>query len=223
MQVSHAPGLFLKVKENWKIILTVNLSTAIDWILIFISLKYISGSLVNCIVFGVAPLATLLLTLKSYLSKKLIIKDILVTLSICVILLILSFIYYTHTAQPLDKTYLLISISLCTISGFATGVTVITCKMLQRNNFNPLAIIKTRFILLIIASLALIAYFNIDISISYKTLFLTMLLATLFIILPSFLLQKGLETTSAVTAVIVSSSIPVITYLFQIIDPRYHI
>jgi len=50
-----------------------------------------------------------------------------------------------------------------------------------------------------------------------------MLLATLFIILPSFLLQKGLETTSAVTAVIVSSSIPVITYLFQIIDPRYHI
>lgn len=34
-------------------------------------------------------------------------------------------------------------------------------------------------------------------------------------------MQKGLEKTSAVTTVVIGSSIPVITYLFQVIDPQY--
>lgn len=221
IQVKNIRVLSRKVIENWKIVLAANVSTAIDWILIFIALKYISGSLVNCFVFGIAPIATFILSIKSYLSKKLLIKDLIITCSICFMLLCLASLYYEHATQPLERNYLTLSIVLCVLSGFATSVTALTCKILYQRNFDALSVMKTRFVLLITSSLIIILVFNIQIYVAYKTLWVIILLALMFNILPSLLLQKGLEKNSAVSAVIISSSIPAMTYFLQLLDPRY--
>src|SRR3990167_3837235 len=52
--------LFSTIKIKYKHLLGINITSAIDWILFLIALKYINGFFVNAIVFGITPVATLL-------------------------------------------------------------------------------------------------------------------------------------------------------------------
>lgn len=47
------------------------------------------------------------------------------------------------------------------------------------------------------------------------------LLTFIFVIIPTFLLQKGIERTLPIMTTIITSLIPVLTYLFQFLEPDF--
>lgn len=213
-------SFFKLAKTNWKWVIWINLSTAIDWLLIFISLEYISAALINCFVFGAAPIATLFLSLKSYNRKRVLVKDSITCGLIAMLLVLLSIIYY-HNNTISFETFIY-GVILSAISGLATGGTVYGGKQLQIRGFSTNAVMRSRFLATIIMALIMIGYnSNISFSINPIDLLNIVVLSFLFVIIPTFLLQKGIERTVPVMAAIITSLIPALTYIFQIFEPGF--
>lgn len=219
----HTNVFVKKVMRSWPLVLAINLSTAIDWLLIFLVLAYINGTLVNCLVFGIAPIATFFLSLSTYVSRQLFLIDLISCIAILLVLLLLANFYYFNIVQvqSLTTTTLLLCIGLCTLSGIMTGVTAILAKKLSLRDFDVLSMVKSRFTLLIIFSYLGILYLKLVLVLSAKEYLDLFVLALMINLLPSYFLQKGIEKTSSLSAVIISASIPALTYLFQLIDHRY--
>lgn len=211
---------FNLIIKNLKFVMFVNISTAIDWLLIFIALKYINAALINCFVFGVAPIATLILDFKSYNTKIKIIQDTAVCVLISILLFALSIIYYQNNNMNITADHIKLGILLSCISGMATGATVYGCKKLQNCGFNTNSVMRSRFVVIIFIALIWIIYKNIDISLSFSAMNNIVLLSFIFIILPTFFLQKGIELTIPVSAAIITSLIPALTYVFQMFEPN---
>lgn len=222
IRLHHTKLLLQEVAKNWSLVLANNLSTSIDWILIFIALKYTSGSLVNCFVFGIAPIATLLLSIKSYTSKRQLIKDALTSSIICLLLFLLSRLYYQQVDYSV-KTNLILGIGLCCLSGVATGITALTCKSLFHRGFSNLDIMKTRYILLIITAYFILIILKIDFTIDLLFLLKMLCLSVIFVLLPAILFQKGIKRISSVSVIIINSFIPAMTYFLQLLDPNYRL
>lgn len=218
---SRRDKFIILIKNNWQWVLFVNISTTVDWLLIFIALKYVSAALINCFVFGVAPIATLILGIKKYYSKWLFAKDAMICFLITTLLVTLSIIYYHNNFGIISNAYVIFGIILSCISGLATGATVYGCKMLHERGFSAKSVMKSRFIVITIVALILLLHSEITIMIPMSNILNVVLLSFLFIIIPIFLLQKGIEKTTPIVTSIIASLIPVLTYLFQFFEPEF--
>lgn len=216
-------SFFNLIKLNWKWAIFVNITTAIDWLFIFISLKYISAALINCFVFGVAPIATLILEFKSYTSKGLFLKDLIVCFLISILLFILSMIYYHNNINVVNISGNGIKwgIFLSCISGLATGATVYGCKALHSCGFTTNSVMRSRFVIIIIMAMTLLLSDQVNFHLTLSAISNIILLSFIFVIVPTFLLQKGIELTIPILTTIITSLIPVLTYLFQFFEPDF--
>jgi len=219
--INKTKDLYVNIKTNFKYVLLINISTAIDWLLIFIALKFINASLINCFVFGVAPITTLMLSFGKYNSSKIFIKDFIICMLVMFILIGLSMAYYKNHIQSTSNFDLFLGVILSVASGVATGVTAYGSRLLYEKKFTTSMVVKSRYVVIILLTLTIILLKSISIEISLTKLLSLSLLSFLFIIIPAFLLQKGLEKILPVLAVVISSSIPVLTYLFQFIEPSF--
>lgn len=215
-------SLYNKISLHWQPALILNISTAVDWIIMFIALQYINASLLNCFIFGVSPLATLFLSIRSYTNRSHFVRDLILTLLIGFILLMLANIYYQQVGAGLSRTQLLLGVFLGTLSGIATAITVLSCKALSEHGFSPLLVLKSRYVLLIISAYIMLLVLGIHFAMPPHLLFVCLLLAIFYVVLPALLVQKGLETTSSVAVVILCASIPAMTYCMQLFDSHYH-
>lgn len=206
------------LRSNWFWVLFVNISTTLDWLLIFLALEYISASMINCFVFGLAPVATILLNLGMYKSHKVILQDLFICCCILLLLILLS-IHYSHTVESTYK--MLIGILLSCISGLATGATIYGCKKLFEKGFSANSVMKSRFVVMIISTFILLKYLDISFTLSISQSSQIIVLALCFVVIPVFLLQKGIEKVTPILTSIITALVPVMTYLFQLIEPNY--
>ncbi|RTL00627.1 MAG: hypothetical protein EKK57_06750 [Proteobacteria bacterium] len=210
------------VKANLGWVIFVNITTALDWLLIFVALRYISASLINCFVFGAAPIAALLLTFKTYTSRKIFFRDLISCILICFLLIILSICYLdTNVIAPDSIKNILWGIFLSSISGLATGATIYGCKKLQLLGFSTISVMRSRFVIIIAIALILILLDNIPLALPFSSIIDIVILSFLFVIIPTFLLQKGIERTLPVVTTIITSLVPVLTYIFQFFEPDF--
>lgn len=215
-------SFLLLVKANWRWVIFVNITTALDWLLIFIALKYISAALINCFVFGLAPVVTLLLTLKTYSSKKLFLKDLITCILISLLLISLSIVYYqNNSSSSFSNTDIFLGIFLSCISGIATGATVYGCKVLHSLRFSTNLVMRSRFLIIIIMALVILTFNHVSLYLPTSSVTNIILLSFLFVVFPTFLLQKGIEHTLPVVTTIITSLVPVLTYLFQFFEPGF--
>ncbi|MCE2706318.1 MAG: hypothetical protein LW807_04505 [Proteobacteria bacterium] len=129
--------------------------------------------------------------------------------------------YYKNHIQSTSNFDLFLGVILSVASGVATGVTAYGSRLLYEKKFTTSMVVKSRYVVIILLTLTIILLKSISIEISLTKLLSLSLLSFLFIIIPAFLLQKGLEKILPVLAVVISSSIPVLTYLFQFIEPSF--
>lgn len=216
-------SFLLLIKANWRWVIFVNITTALDWLLIFVALKYISAALINCFVFGLAPVVTLLLTLKTYTSKRLFLKDLITCILISLLLISLSIVYYQNNSSnsSFSKMDIFLGIFLSCISGIATGATVYGCKMLHSLRFSTNLVMRSRFLIIIIMALVILTVNHVNLYLSISSITNIILLSFLFVVFPTFLLQKGIEHTLPVVTTIITSLVPVLTYLFQLLEPGF--
>lgn len=101
------------IKISYKNLFFINITTAVDWLFYLIALKYIDGSLVNAIVFGLFPLGNLVLSF-SFSRIKYLLSFIIL------ILLFVIGINYINLNQGMGEHFWL-AIFYCIIVGIAVG------------------------------------------------------------------------------------------------------
>ncbi len=200
---------FLKNRKSLKHIGLLNIYTAIDWVSYLAALKYIDPSFTNALVFGISPIASL--SISRTFNKLRIIYSIL----ILIILTLIACHYITYL--KVNHIHLLIGIFFALISGIAVGGTTISIKILSDQNMSIVNVITTRYIFTLIASLNIASISKISLSISLIDFLKILSISILFVLLPSYLVQKGAKYISAFNSAAIGASTPAFTYLFFIV------
>lgn len=200
--------LAIAVKNNYKNFLMVNLTSAADWLLFLIALKYMNGALVNAIIFGITPLVTLTLSKNNPKIQYL----------FCSIILLLLFIIGWNDLhiENINKNYFMIAVALSICAGIAVAGTTIFLKRLSNYGVAVLDVILMRYLAIIMISAAVILLRHYPIVLTVSDITKMTCISFLFVLLPAYFIQKGIAHVSAFSATLMSASIPALTYLVSI-------
>ncbi len=201
-------SFFTDVRKNIKHSSILNLTTAIDWVLYLVALKYIDASYSNALVYGLTPISALLL------SRKFNIPSFVISLLIFVFLFLMGCNYLVLESLPMNN--FIIGTILAVIAGIAVGGTTVSLKALSHNNVRIIDVILLRYVFTVLISFAVILIKQIPLNIDFNSLNKITLISFIFVLFPSYLVQKGFKHLSAFTVAVISSSIPVMTYLISV-------
>ena len=207
LRISYFGGLghlFFTIKTSYKNLIYINVTSAIDWILFLIALKYINGSFVNAIVFGITPIATLLFS-RSFTKLRCLFSGI-----ILILLMVVGFDYIS--VEKIHSTHFGLAITFCVLAGMAVGGTILFSKYLSNEQVKVIDVILLRYMATIIVSASIIAITQYSLNISLANLAKIAVASLLFVLIPAYFLQKGIALISSFNAAVISSSIPAITY-----------
>ncbi len=199
---------FIYKKDNLKHIFLLNLFTAIDWVFYIVTLKFLGPSFTNALVFGISPIASLILSQKfdkTHFGYSLLILIILILMAI------------HHINYHTNHIKFLLGVFFALISGLAIGCTAISIKALSNQCVDIINVITTRYIIALITSLSIALISHTDLTINVINLFKIFTISVLFILLPSFFVQKGAKYISAFNLSAIGASTPAFTYMFFII------
>ncbi len=207
------------IKENIKSILWLNFLNAIIWLVIFYSLKVLSPSVFSCLFLGAIPINLFVLELKKSKESKINnikIASLLLTVFILMLLLASKDMSKTNTSQIL-KYGALVTI----IGGISAAFIMNISKKLANKNLPASLVVSLRFYGLLIISLIIIILNTPQLQLKPIVVLELLALALISMALPLYLLQKSLETLNTLNASIIITTIPILTYLFQILTGYY--
>ncbi len=207
------------VKNNFKTVLLINVTTAIVWLATFIVLGYFSPYIVVSITFSVLPLTTILLTRKKYTNKKVYWIDMGLALAILAILFAILIDDFAHHILHAPKFILYIGIG--SLVGIFLAVNNLLAKRLASSGFTASMVMSVRFYILLIASLIILLCQGTALTISLHILPVMFFIALASVALPLFFLQCGIEKVPPSTVAFVLPFIPFATYLLNIFVPGF--
>lgn len=198
-------ALWTIILANKKHLVLLNIATAADWILYFISIKISDGSLANALLFGVAPIAALFLSRKQTRQK---------TGYSLVILMLLALLAATYVEGASGNVYLAIASGV--LAGVAVGAGTISMKGLGADGVKVLDVVLLRYAMTILATMLILFAMGTPIHISAAQGLNTVCIAAAMVLLPTVLVQAGIRLISAFNAAVIFSSIPALTYVVAI-------
>lgn len=218
-----------RLKENcrlaWrhkKIIVALNIATVVAWIPVFYSLKYIAPVIVLGIIFGVIPVAVVLLSLKQGGLKLIAKADIFFAgmLALVVACIIAVYLNSIVSESSLMRLHAYIALSFAMAVGIGTACCLGYMKSLSSAGFSTIQIMSIRFYLLLLVAAITVGGSHLSFVITRVEFYEILLLAALTVVIPIFFLQKGLEFTSPVNVSFIVPLQLVITYGIQTVEAR---
>lgn len=213
-----------RIKVNWaeasKPLLKLNIASTITFMGFYFALKYIEPAIVSSLEMGIAPLFILVLMLlqrKTISTKKWAIS--IGTLLACFIL-ILAVINGESGIISQISTEMFIGIFASILCGIGAVFCSEYSKQLSDHGWTSSMILSKRYIGIILISFI----FTYDLIIPYfMDNIIWILLVTIGgVLIPNYLLQKGIQYTDTFLVMMSLSFIPVFTFLFQLFDARIH-
>lgn len=210
------------VNVNWKVagrpILKLNIASAITFMGFYFALKYVEPAIVSSLEMGVAPLFIVVLMMfqRKIISTK---KWIISIGTLCACLLLIWAVINGEsgiTAQFSSKLFVGIFASV------VCGIGAVFCseysKQLSDLGWTSSLILANRYIGIIFISFL----FTYDLIIPYFTenIIWILIVTLLGVLIPNYLLQKGIQYTNTFFVMMSLSFIPVFTFLFQLFDTR---
>jgi drug/metabolite transporter (DMT)-like permease len=193
------------VIANRKHLLLLNIATAANWILYFISIKISDGALANALLFGAAPIAALFLSGQQNKQK--------IGYSVA-ILVLLAVLAATYVGGTVENIY--VAIAAGVLSGIGVGATTISMKALGTAGVKVLDVVLLRYLMTIGATAAILLGLGTPVGISAAQGANTFWIAALMVVVPTMLVQMGIRLTSAFNTAVMSSSIPMLTCIASI-------
>jgi drug/metabolite transporter (DMT)-like permease len=191
------------LRRNVKHVVYLNITTAVDWVLYLVALKYIDGSFTNALVFGLTPISSLFLSGKQNLER--------LAYSL-LILFFLSLLALQHINLGVVPTsHLVKGISLSVIAGIAVGGTTVSLKALSSGGLKIVDVIWSRYILTFFVSLMIILQKNMPFTLELAQMARVLIVSVAFVLLPTYLAQRGIKHISSFNTAVISSSIPALT------------
>ena len=213
-----------RIKVNWmeasKPLLKLNIASAITFLGFYFALKYVEPAIVSSLEMGIAPLFILVLMMLQ--RKTISIKKW--TVSIGTLLACFILIWAVINGESGITSQISTEMFIGVFASIFCGIGAVFCseysKQLSDYGWTSSMILSKRYIGIILISFI----FTYDLIIPYfMDNIIWILLVTIGgVLIPNYLLQKGIQYTNTFLVMMSLSFIPVFTFLFQLFDARIH-
>ena len=211
-----------RIKPNWPVaskpLLKLNIASAVTILCFYFALKYVEPAIVSSLEMGIAPLfilSLMMLQRKKISARKWGIS--IGTLCACLVL-----IWAVVNGESGITTQFSTEMTIGLFASIACGIGAVYCseysKQLSEIGWTSSMILSKRYIGIIVISFI----YTYDLIIPYfKEHILWILMVTLIgVLIPNYLLQKGIQYTNTFLVMMSLCFIPVFTFLFQLFDTR---
>lgn len=186
----------------------------------YFALKYVEPAIVSSLEMGIAPLFILILMMlqrKIISTKKWIIS--IGTLAAC-LMLIWAVINGASGIASQISSKMFIGIFASILCGIGAVFCSEYSKQLSDSGWTSSMILSKRYIGIILISFV----FTYDLIIPYfmENIIWILIVTVSGVLIPNYLLQKGIQYTNTFLVMMSLSFIPVFTFLFQLFDTRFH-
>lgn len=204
-------------------VLLVNFTTALNWIGYYVALKFIEPAIVCAILGGLGPIC--IIVIEIFLKKRRLSQSeyfVAIGILLGTLLLASASLMNMSSLNNISLISSILGLAAAVVGGISQATTVITVKQLGQKGWTATQIMAHRFYLLIFIA-AIFAHSGPGLSIHSSNMISYVIIATLIgVVIPLWLLQKGIILSDPFTVSALLSFAPIITYFFQIFDARLH-
>jgi drug/metabolite transporter (DMT)-like permease len=198
-------------------LLLLNVETGLAWGCFFWAVRYLEPAVVSAVTVGLSPLFSQIFSADRDSGVAIAAKVILSSIvSAC--LLVATFLGFSAVGL-VDRFSFVFGAILCMFGALAISLVTSRTRRLYQAGCNALDLMRTRFLILVGIS-GLAASWSSGVELDTSLIATSAVIAVFGIALPLFALQKGLEDCSATMTLLIISSAPGFTLLFQMFDPR---
>lgn len=200
----------------------LNICSALSWIAMFMSLKWLEPAIAVAICFALIPITMMLVSLFTGQGSKIKKLEIVSALGIAGSLLFLGFATVSGKSSitQLDLGTAKNGLLLATISGLAAAGILFFSKQLSMKGWSAQQVMSFRFPLLIALSFYLMPSDIHFPSMLQSHLREVLILSAFTVVIPLFLFQLGVERCSPMTVSLSMTVLPALTFLLQSFDKR---
>ncbi|TDB52815.1 hypothetical protein C5467_15680 [Photorhabdus khanii subsp. guanajuatensis] len=200
--------------------LILNVATLGSWLFLYISLRYMEPALTAATLYGINPLATLIISviLLKQMRNLTPVKLLLSIFTIICMLLVGYTVSEGHSGLAnVEHQQLILGFIMAILTGFCMATVNVVSKKIYDSGFTLYQLMSMRFFLLLIVSF----YFSKELTIDLNThLTAFMIIAIFGNVVPLFMLQKGIALISPVQVSYILLLTPLFVFAFQIFDSR---
>lgn len=211
-----------KIRKHFLLIIYLNITTALTWLLEFLALSKISGAISNGFIFGTLPLAIAIFNILTRKYKRVISFDLLTPVLISIILFLIAAIRIHNATFEQQEIQISIGILLAFLSGVFGAGTIILSKKAYKVEFSTASAVQIRFPVLIILSLIYLIFHPALFTLNKFDYVKLIILSLTTVVLPLLILQMGIERTKLITVSLIISVIPVLTFFLQLFEPKHY-
>ena len=221
----RSPGQFGALRGKFRLLLALNLTTALAWSCYFFALTHLEPAIVNTIHSGMAPLTVVaLVAFGAPLAQtaKIGHGEYLSHAGIGLALIGLCWVAVSGASGLQGaETTTIVGLAAVTVSGTSITISLLLCKRLHDSGISAETVTTVRYLALI-AIAAMVVFKQGELRGVSGTAELTTLaaLATALIVIPLFVLQLGIARTAPLTAHILRALSPVFVFAAQQLDGR---
>jgi drug/metabolite transporter (DMT)-like permease len=222
----RAPGDFARLRGQGRVVLAVNLTTAIAWSSFFFALTQLDPSIVNTIHSAMGPLIVVGLgafgiSLAQRTDTNGLERVGYAGIALSVVALWVV-VLSGHAGLPIKNVWGTIAgLALLSVSGASITVSLLYCKRLQDRGIGADTLTTIRYVALILFAGAMVLWGGRPIGMTGGQHLLTLsVAAVLLIVLPLYALQVGIGRVNPLTANVIRALGPVFVFVMEQFDGR---
>lgn len=207
-------------KKSYINLVSLNIASGISWIGYYFALRSVEPAIASALMGCIGPLY--ILAINFYRKESLLINQIVTSIGIALGTAILSFasIFDYSAVQNTSSSEALLGLAAAFMGGVGQVITTLSTKRLVNQGWGADGIMAHRFYFLIVVAF-FFAIENNDLIVRDHFDFFAISVVSFFgILLPLWILQKGIILSSPFTVSVLLSLGPLITLLFQSLDSR---
>lgn len=210
-----------KVEPRWKearsSLFKLNIASILAFMGFYFALKYIEPAIVSSLEMGLGPLFVLLLTIQQ--KKRVINAQWGIALGIfgaCILLIVA--IFSGQSAVRTWDQYSIIGVGASILCGLGAVLCTVYSKQLSEVGWTTSMILSKRFYGIIL--LSFIVTYDVMFTYSVENISWILVMTVIGVLIPMYLLQKGIQYCEVFLVMMSLCFIPVFTFFFQLFDPR---
>lgn len=201
-------------------VLAINVTTAVAWLTVLFSLKYIEPAIVNVASLAIAPMVIVLAGPLMRRGSRVLAGELAAAVGVLALLTVLGWGSLSGRSAVGEIGYAdaVLGMTLAVVSGFASAGNIVYSKRLSEKGLSPTAVMAVRFPVTMVAAWALVA------ATSGPSLGAALgpglLLAVISVIVPLYLLQIGVRHAEPITVSLLICLGPGFAIALQMLDGR---
>lgn len=220
----RGPGTVRRMRQEWRLMLWMNATTALAWTSYFFALKQLQPSVVNTLHSGIGPLTVIVLGWAGlpFVPRAVVRRlETACHAGLAATLAYLWWVVLSDRSGLAAGAFALWPLALLIVSGASITISLLIARRLNERGIGPAALTATRYVLIIaIAAVAVWRTPHLAAPAAPTDWILLAVAAGVLIVLPLYALQIGVAHTAPLTAHVIRALGPVFVFALELFDGR---